>query len=155
MSKSVAVHAFSDSISSERTNLVLADDGSVGENGLLQDRKIRDLHLSADLVTLSACDTRVGKLKGQEDISSLVHSFLLAGAKAVVASLWTADDTATTSLMKRFYLYLEHGEDKGSALRNSKLELIRQYGQYVLPYHLAGFTIHGETVASVNVIGQK
>lgn len=54
-------------------------------------REIRDLPLR-NLVTLSACDTGTGRLLGEEGITSLERAFLLAGAKAVIASLWTADD---------------------------------------------------------------
>ena len=44
-----------------------------------------------NLKTLSACDTGIGRLQGQEGISSMVGSFLLAGARSVVASLWQVD----------------------------------------------------------------
>jgi CHAT domain-containing protein len=76
---------------------------------LLQVREIRDLPLRADLVTLSACDTGNGKLLGEEGIASLERAFLLAGAKSVIASLWTADDTYTITLMKRLYQHLIDG----------------------------------------------
>ena len=143
-----ALHGFSDTSVPERTALLLAADDESREDGLLQDREIRDLRLSADLVTLSACDTGIGRLQGQEGISSLVRSFLLAGARSVVASLWQADDRSTGVLMKRFYSYLAKGEDKGNALRLAKLDLIRQYKQDALPYFWAGFTLHGDSVSS-------
>ena len=57
---------------------------------MLQVREIRDLSLAADLVTLSACDTGVGALEGEEGIANLVRAFLFAGAKSVIASLWAA-----------------------------------------------------------------
>ncbi len=70
------------------------------EGGLVQVREIRDLPLNAELVTLSACDTGQGRLLGEEGIANLEEAFLLAGAKAVIASLWGADDTYTLALMK-------------------------------------------------------
>lgn len=144
-----AVHGFSDKNFPERTALLLASDNASIEDGLLQDREIRDLRLSADLVTLSACDTGVGRLQGQEGISNLVRSFFLAGARSVVASLWQVDDSSTGVLMKRFYSYLAESEDKGNALRRAKLDLIRQYKQDAWPYFWAGFTLHGDSVSSV------
>jgi len=42
-----------------------------------------------------------GKLLGEEGVESLERPFLLDGAKSVIASLWTADDTFTIALMKR------------------------------------------------------
>jgi CHAT domain-containing protein len=47
--------------------------------------------------------------------------------------------------MKRFYFYLERGEDKVSALRLAKLDLMRQFGEDAVPYYWAGFTVHGDT----------
>src|SRR5687767_14107329 len=82
------------------------------DDGLLQVREIRDLPLRADLVVLSACETGSGKLLGEEGIASLERAFLLAGAKSVVASLWTADDIFTIALMKRFYEHLVEGTEK-------------------------------------------
>ena len=73
------------------------------DDGLLQLREIRALALNADQVTLSTCDTGNGRLLGEEGIASLERAFLLAGAKSVIASLWTADDTYTIALMKRMY----------------------------------------------------
>jgi hypothetical protein len=118
-----ALHGFSDTNIPERTALLLAADNDSAEDGLLQDREIRDLRLAADLVTLSACDTGIGRLQGQEGISSLLRSFLLAGARSVVASLWQVDDRSTGVLMKHFYSYLSKGEDKSNALRLAKLDL--------------------------------
>ncbi|MEW5976402.1 MAG: CHAT domain-containing protein [Acidobacteriota bacterium] len=138
-----ALHGFSDTNIPERTALLLAADNNSDEDGLVQDREIRDLRLSADLVTLSACDTGIGRLQGQEGISSLVRAFLLAGARAVVASLWQVDDRSTAVLMKRFYSHVANGEDKADALRLAKLDFIRQYKQDAVPYFWAGFTLHG------------
>ena len=72
---------------------MLGADPKSGDDGLLQVREIIRLRLNAELTTLSACDTGVGKLQGQEGISNLVEAFLVAGSKSVVASLWSADDT--------------------------------------------------------------
>ena len=60
-----ALHGFSDTSIPERTALVLAADNDSPEDGLLHDREIRDLRLSADLVTLSACELVSGGFKGR------------------------------------------------------------------------------------------
>ncbi|OFW45250.1 MAG: hypothetical protein A3J28_14590 [Acidobacteria bacterium RIFCSPLOWO2_12_FULL_60_22] len=68
----------------------------------------------------------------------------LAGAKAVIAGLWTADDTYTTALMKRLYQHLVGGDDKGTALRQAKIDLMKQFGDQALPVYWAGFTLLGD-----------
>ncbi|MHB8656231.1 MAG: CHAT domain-containing protein, partial [Terriglobia bacterium] len=116
-----------------------------------QVREIRSLSLNADLVTLSACDTGVGRLQGEEGIANLVRAFLFAGAKSVVASLWAANDISTTTLMQHFYRHLADGEDKGTALRNAKLDLIKEFGDQALPFYWAGFVMVGDGSKSIPI----
>jgi CHAT domain-containing protein len=147
----LAVHGFADTQYPERSALVLGTDPKSGDDGLLQVREIIRLRLNAELTTLSACDTGVGKLQGQEGVSSLVEAFLVAGSKSVVASLWSADDTFASALMNRFYLRLGLGEDTGSALRNAKLDLLAKYGEQVSPFYWAAFVAVGETSAPIGI----
>jgi len=127
-----------------RAALVLGKDPKSADDGLLQVREILNLRLSAELVTLSACDTAAGRLEGQAGITSLVRAFLLAGARTAVASLWAADDVFTTALMRRFYARLATGADRASALRNAKLEMLERFGDQAVPYYWAGFTMVGD-----------
>ena len=145
----LAVHGIANVQFPDRAALVLGTSPASSDDGLLQVREIRDLPLRADLVVLSACETGSGKLLGEEGIASLERAFLLAGAKAVVASLWTADDIYTIALMKRFYQHLAAGSDKGSALRQAKLDLLREFGDQALPIYWAGFTLVGESSISI------
>jgi CHAT domain-containing protein/tetratricopeptide (TPR) repeat protein len=63
-----------------------------------------DLH--ADLVTLSACETALGKYEGGEGFVGFTQALLLSGARSVCLGLWRVDDTATALLMQRFYANL-------------------------------------------------
>jgi CHAT domain-containing protein len=63
-----------------------------------------DLH--ADLVTLSACQTALGKYEDGEGFVGFTQALLLSGARSVCLSLWKVDDTATALLMQRFYANL-------------------------------------------------
>jgi CHAT domain-containing protein len=146
----LAVHGLGNSEFPDRAALVLGSSPNAGQDGLLQVREIRDLPLRADLVTLSACDTGNGKLLGEEGIASLERAFLLAGAKSVIASLWTADDTYTIALMNRLYEHLTAGLDKGTALRQAKLDLLQQFGEQALPLYWAGFTLAGDGSSAVS-----
>lgn len=147
----LAVHGFADTQYPERSALVLGADPKSGDDGLLQVREIIRLRLNAELTTLSACDTGVGKLQGQEGISNLVEAFLVAGSKSVVASLWSADDISSSALMERFYKKLAQGESARSALRSAKLELLAQYGDQLSPFYWAAFIPVGETSSPIGI----
>jgi CHAT domain-containing protein len=64
---------------------------------------LRTWNLDADLVTLSACESALGKQGGGEGYLGFAQALFLAGARSVVLSLWKVDDTATALLMTRFY----------------------------------------------------
>src|SRR6266567_1272947 len=145
----LAVHGFADTQYPERSALVLGKDSS--DDGLLQVREIIRLKLNAQLATLSACDTGVGKLQGEEGISNLAEAFLLAGARSVVASLWSADDTSASSLMEHFYKRLADGETVSSALRNAKLDMLSKFGSDLNPYYWAAFISVGETSTPIGI----
>jgi CHAT domain-containing protein len=147
----LAVHGFADTQYPERSALVLGTDPQSGDDGLLQVREIIRLRLNAELTTLSACDSGVGKLQGQEGISNLVEAFLVAGSKSVVASLWSADDTFASALMEQFYRHLAQGEDSSSALQNAKLDLLTKYGNLVSPFYWAAFIAVGETSSPIGI----
>jgi CHAT domain-containing protein len=140
----LAVHGFADTQFPERSGLVLGIDPKSRDDGLLQVREILRLRFHADLVTLSACNTGLGKLQDEEGITNLVEAFLVTGAKAVIASLWSADDTYTLALMERFYTHIAEGQDKAAALRQAKLNLLAKYGREVPPYYWGAFVLVGD-----------
>jgi CHAT domain-containing protein len=139
----LAVHGFADSTFPDRAALVLLSDRSAGEDGFLQASEIVQLRFDADLVVLSACDTAVGPLQGQEGIANLSRAFLLAGARTVVSTLWQIDDNSSLFLMKRFYAHLSAHLSAASALTAAKRDVLRTFGRKTLPYQWAGFTVEG------------
>jgi CHAT domain-containing protein len=136
----LAVHALPDSQYPERSSLILGVDPSAGDDGLLQVREIMLLHLNAELVTLSACETGTS---GEPGVVSLGEAFLIGGAQAVVVSLWNVEDHSTTVLMEYFYSHLAHGEDKATALAHAKRDFIAQNKDNA-PFYWAGFVMVGE-----------
>ena len=137
-----AAHGLLSSSFPERSALALRPEGK--DDGFLQAREVLELRLRAKLVTLSACNTGSGKLFGQDGVSSLVRPFLASGARAVVANLWTADDTFSLALMKEFYQELARGKAKAVALQQAKLTMIRKYGKAATPKLWSGFILFGE-----------
>jgi len=77
-------------------------------------------------------------------VTNLVEAFLVSGARAVVASLWSADDTYTGTLMERFYIHIAEGQPKATALRHAKLDLLARDGGHVPPYYWGAFVMVGE-----------
>lgn len=138
-----AVHGLASPDFPERSALILGRDPQGKHGGLLEVRDIAHLSLHADLVTLSACDTGTGKIEGEEGIAGLVPAFLFAGARSVVGSLWTVDDSATAIEMKQFYSHLGQGEDIAAALRQAKLDYIHMLGNRP-PIFWAGFALVGD-----------
>ncbi len=114
------------------------------DNGLLQAWEIFEgVRLDADLVTLSACDSALGKEMGGEGLVGLTRAFQYAGARSVLASLWSVSDDSTADLMKRFYGYLKEGRSKDEALRAAQADLI-QSQDFAHPYHWAAFQLTGD-----------
>jgi tetratricopeptide (TPR) repeat protein len=86
----LAVHGVANEKHPDRAALILLSDPQSGDDGILEASEIVHLHTAADLVVLSACDTAVGSLQGEEGIANLSLAFQLAGAKTVVMQefLW-------------------------------------------------------------------
>ena len=69
-----------------------------------------------ELVTLSGCSTGLGDLHDSEGIYGLQRGVQVAGAKAMLSSLWPVDDEATSDWMVRYYGYLSKGLGRAEAL---------------------------------------
>jgi CHAT domain-containing protein/lipopolysaccharide biosynthesis regulator YciM len=112
-----------------------------GEDGFLYPCEILGLQLDAQLVALTGCQTGGGKLRPGEGIDGLARTFLYAGARSLLVSLWPVTDSeATVELTTRFYQYLADGLSTRKALQRAKLDLIgREYGSfYWAPFVLIG-----------------
>ncbi|MBV9612885.1 MAG: CHAT domain-containing protein, partial [Acidobacteriaceae bacterium] len=146
----IAAHGVGNITEPDRAGFVLAP-GSETEDGFWQAREIRRSTLSADLVTLSACETGVGRLEGEEGIMNLARAFLVAGAKSVLASLWEADDRFTATLMEHFYRHIAEGLGIAEALRTAQSEMLFTFGKDAQPYYWAGFTVIGDGTRKVSL----
>ncbi len=126
--------------------LTLPEQQAEGQgNGLLQAWEIfESLRLDADLVTLSACDTALGREMGGEGLVGLTRAFQYAGARSVLASLWSVADISTARFMERFYGYLRNGKSKDEALRAAQIDQIRASSESSHPFHWAAFQLVGD-----------
>jgi CHAT domain-containing protein len=112
---------------------------------------IYNLDLSAELTVLSACQTALGKDIRGEGFVGLTHSFISAGSRSVISSLWKVDDRATAVLMADLYQsMLQQGMSPAAALRAAKLKVM-QDKRWSAPYYWAGFVVQGEYTNHINI----
>ncbi|HKG59708.1 MAG TPA: CHAT domain-containing protein [Pyrinomonadaceae bacterium] len=148
-----ATHGILDYEHPELSGLVLTmvDKNGVEKNGVMPLHDIYNMDLAAELTVLSACQTALGKdIKG-EGFVGLTHSFISAGSRSVVASLWKVDDRATAALMADLYhSMLQKGMSPAAALRAAKLKVMQDQ-RWSSPYYWAGFVVQGEYTNHINV----
>jgi CHAT domain-containing protein/tetratricopeptide (TPR) repeat protein len=168
----IGTHAFTDDLDPRYSALVLsqvdlpdpltaATQGQRIYRGLITTTDVlREWTLDADLVTLSGCDTGLGRKAGGEGYLGLAHAFLQAGSRSLLVSLWQVEERATALLLKRFYENRygwtagEGGDDvayamtKSRALQEAKSWLRgltdpTGFQPYRHPYYWSGFVLIG------------
>lgn len=116
-------------------------DISSNDNGVLTAYEAMNLNLEGtDLVILSACETGLGDVKTGEGVYGLQRAFLVAGADALVMSLWKVDDAATQLLMTNFYTNWLRLGNKQRAFKQAQALLISKYKD---PYYWGAFVMMG------------
>jgi CHAT domain-containing protein len=114
------------------------------DSGLLTAEELVNRSLSqCQLVTLSACQTAVGRGVSGQGILGLRSAILAAGAQSVLLSLWRVDDQATARLMIEFYRAIWLGEqDFNKALRSAQ-DKVRANPSWSNPKYWAGWVLVG------------
>jgi CHAT domain-containing protein len=128
----------------DRGALVFLPDASAGEDGLLEVPEIVRLRLRSELAVLSACDTAVGTVQGQEGVANLSRAFLLAGSRSVVSTLWAIDDAFSATLMRSFYSSLAGGMSKAAALVAAQRYIVQRFPDTAVPWYWAGYMLEGD-----------
>jgi CHAT domain-containing protein len=111
------------------------------EDGILTAYEISQMNLNnTELVVLSACETGLGDINGNEGVYGLQRAFKIAGAKYLIMSLWQVDDEETQEFMKLFYTHwLDKKMDIPVAFRQAQQEMRRLVRGK--PYYWAGFVL--------------
>jgi CHAT domain-containing protein len=107
--------------------------------------EISSLHLNADLVILSACNTAAaGESRyGGGALAGLADSFFDAGARAVIASHWSVPSAETTKMMIKMFELSAHRQSYAEALRQAQLSMIADRAT-AHPFNWAAFTLVGD-----------
>lgn len=126
-----------------RSGLLLANaeaamDGE-SEFGILTAYEVMNLNLDkTEIVIMSACETGLGDVKNGEGVYGLQRAFLVAGADALIMSLWKVDDAATQKLMTSFYKNYLLLNNKQKAFKAAQAELKTMYKD---PYYWGAFVL--------------
>jgi CHAT domain-containing protein len=117
-----------------------------GNDGRLEVHEIMALHLKANLVTLSACDTAMGsgyfsEVPPGDDLVGLTRAFLSTGTPTVLASLWELNDRSAVQFMSGFYEQLRRS-DKAQALANAQRQM-KLRTPYSHPYYWGAYVLVG------------
>jgi len=139
----LACHGLLDESHPFRSALVLSLSDERENDGFLQMREVYGLTTKADLIVLSACQTARGLIEQAEGPMGMARPFFFAGARSVVASLWTVNDKGAVLFMKEFYRQLLAGRAVGDALRLTKIKFLQTArGQ---PFYWASFVLIGDS----------
>lgn len=136
----LATHGLIDPAEPMRSSVVLAPEGD--DDGYLHSLEILAMELDRPMIVLSACESALGRLERGEGVVGLTRSFLAAGARGVVASLWPVSDQSTATLMSEFYYALWKKYSAAESLRQARAALLESE-EWSHPYYWAPFIAIG------------
>jgi CHAT domain-containing protein len=110
------------------------------EDGILTAYEISQMNLAnTELVVLSACETGLGDIQGNEGVYGLQRAFKIAGAKYIIMSLWQVPDYQTQQLMSSFYDFWLQGKlPIPDAFRSAQKTMREKFAD---PFYWAGFLL--------------
>jgi CHAT domain-containing protein len=133
----IATHGYADPEYPEFSGLLVAGEGEKSYDTLTA-QEVYMWQLRARLVTLSACQTAMGKTVEGEGVMGLTRAFIFAGAQDVLCTLWPVADESTKALMTAFYTNLKTNLSIEEALRLAQASLAAKRDT-AHPFFWAGF----------------
>jgi CHAT domain-containing protein len=102
-------------------------EGNDSDDGILTGMEVLNADFrGTDLVVLLACQTGLGSVQDGEGVAGLHQAFQLAGAKTVLASLWSIPTIPSSELVRMFLDNLAKSQTKTAALHEAQLSLIAE-----------------------------
>ena len=140
----LATHGVVDAVNPELSQVFLNNTETDKQNdNHLYSGEIYNLKINAKLVSLSACETGLGKMSDGEGIIGLSRALLYAGAQSVNVSLWKVSDSSTADLMVNFYQnIIQNNKNHTLALQQAKTSLLNSEN-FSAPYFWAAFILVG------------
>ena len=111
------------------------------DDGFLTFSEVMNFKLDADVVTLAACMTGVGRVMQGEGVLNFARAFQQAGARSVMVALWNIPVEESMKFYQTFYLALKAGKPKLEALKEAR-QAVRAKEPH--PFFWAGLILHGE-----------
>jgi CHAT domain-containing protein len=82
--------------------------------------EILALRLSAEMVMLSAIETRSNQHLSGENLMGIARSFAVAGCPRTMLSLWNSNDEVASALIGNFYKTMKVGKPAAQAMREAR-----------------------------------
>lgn len=140
----LATHGIANIYRSEYSYLAFSLADSLS-NGRLYVQDLYQLELPAELVVMSACESGIGRFQAGEGAISLGRGFAAAGARSLIATLWSVNDAKTADFMQAFYRELKAGFPKDEAIRKVQQEYLKNVGQAEAhPFYWAAYLPIGD-----------
>lgn len=154
------IHAAAHIVVSEehpwRSGIVLDDSTAglqrqaTGSRAVVRAREIAGSTIVADVAFLSGCESATGRATAGEGVLGLSSAMLIAGARAVVGTLWPVDDAASAILADAFYKHLATGATVSNALLAAQKEL-RGNAATSHPFYWSGYVVIGDGHTTVSL----
>ena len=141
----LAAHGISDNTEGQLSYVVFSMESDTIDNKLYAG-ELYGMQLNCHTVVLSACETALGELKGNDGLLGIGRAFRHARVSNTISSLWNVNDKSSLALFKNFYGGLARGESGAMALRNAKLNYLEQTDNAYLahPFYWSGLVYYGQ-----------
>jgi CHAT domain-containing protein len=137
----IATHGLFNSNSSDIVGLLTGSGDIDTHYDFITLSELMSKPFTSRLVTISGCNTMLGKLYKGSGMRSLTRGFLAQGAGSVLGTLWAVPDRSTAKFMSRFYINLTDFDGNVSSALNFTKSEFSQKGRYRHPKYWAGFVL--------------